>query len=63
MIARTLARFGRLDCAFSNAVIEQAPTPLPDRTEATYNHVMDINVARVPGVDAGVAWPQASVGG
>ncbi len=47
MIDRTLARFGRLDCAFNNAGIEQALTPLPDQTEETYDQIMDINVKGV----------------
>ena len=47
MIGRTLARFGRLDCAFNNAGIEQALTPLPDQTEETYTQIMDINVKGV----------------
>jgi NAD(P)-dependent dehydrogenase (short-subunit alcohol dehydrogenase family) len=47
MIGRTLARFGRLDCAFNNAGIEQALTPLPDQTEETYAQIMDINVKGV----------------
>src|SRR5207245_2629074 len=46
-IGRTLARFGRLDCAFNNAGIEQALTPLPDQTEETYDQIMDINVKGV----------------
>jgi len=44
LIERTLAIFGRLDCAFNNAGIEQALTPLPDQTEDTYDQIMDINV-------------------
>ena len=47
MIERTLATFGRLDCAFNNASIMQAPTPLPDQTEETYDQIMDINVKGV----------------
>jgi len=44
MVERTLATFGRLDCAFNNAGIEQALTPLPDQTEETYDQIMDVNV-------------------
>ena len=47
MIGRALARFGRLDCAFNNAGIEQALTPLPDQTEETYDQIMDVNVKGV----------------
>ena len=47
MIERTLATFGRLDCAFNNAGIEQALTPLPDQPEDTYDQIMDINVKGV----------------
>src|SRR6184192_4013570 len=47
MIERTLATFGRLDCAFNNAGIEQALTPLPDQTEETYDQIMDVNVKGV----------------
>src|SRR5438445_13189353 len=47
MIERTLATFGRLDCAFNNAGIEQALTPLPDQTEETDDQIMDINVKGV----------------
>ena len=39
-----MAKFGRLDCAFNNAGIEQELTPLPDQTEETYDQIMDINV-------------------
>jgi NAD(P)-dependent dehydrogenase (short-subunit alcohol dehydrogenase family) len=44
MVEQTLATFGRLDYAFNNAGIEQAPTPLPEQTEAMYDQIMDINV-------------------
>src|SRR5438046_3395231 len=47
MIERTLATFGRLDCGFNNAGIEQALTPLPDQTEETYDQIMDVNVKGV----------------
>jgi NAD(P)-dependent dehydrogenase (short-subunit alcohol dehydrogenase family) len=47
MIEGTLAKFGRLDCAFNNAGIEEALTPLPDQTEATYDQIMDVNVKGV----------------
>jgi NAD(P)-dependent dehydrogenase (short-subunit alcohol dehydrogenase family) len=47
MIEQTLVTFGRLDCAFNNAGIVQAPTPLPDQTEETYDQIMDINVKGV----------------
>src|SRR5262245_13402396 len=47
MIERTLATFGRLDCAFNNAGIEQALTLLSDQTEDTYDQIMDINVKGV----------------
>src|SRR4030095_9392360 len=47
MIEQTLATFGRLDFAFNNAGIEQALTPLPDQTEETFDHVMNINVKGV----------------
>jgi NAD(P)-dependent dehydrogenase (short-subunit alcohol dehydrogenase family) len=47
VIARTLERFGRLDFAFNNAGIEQAPTPFLEQTMETYDQVMDINVKGV----------------
>src|SRR5712692_10313754 len=47
MVEETLVTFGRLDFAFNNAGIEQAPTPLPDQTEETYDQIMDINVKGV----------------
>jgi len=47
LIERTLATYGRLDCAFNNAGIEQALTPLPEQTEETFDQIMDINVKGV----------------
>ena len=47
LIGRTLEQFGRLDFAFNNAGIEQAPTPFLEQTVETYDEVMDINVKGV----------------
>ena len=47
LIDRTLAKFGRLDCAFNNAGVEQTLTPLTEQVEETYDQVMDINVKGV----------------
>jgi NAD(P)-dependent dehydrogenase (short-subunit alcohol dehydrogenase family) len=47
LVERTLSAFGRLDCAFNNAGMEQALTPLPEQTEETYARVMDVNVKGV----------------
>jgi NAD(P)-dependent dehydrogenase (short-subunit alcohol dehydrogenase family) len=47
MIERTLETFGRLDCAFNNAGIEETLTPLSNQTEETYDQIMDINVKGV----------------
>jgi NAD(P)-dependent dehydrogenase (short-subunit alcohol dehydrogenase family) len=47
LIEKTMARYGRLDIAFNNAGVEQEAAPLPEQTETTYNHIMDINVKGV----------------
>src|SRR5229473_663748 len=47
LVGRTLEQFGRLDFAFNNAGIEQAPTPFLEQTVETYDQVMDINVKGV----------------
>lgn len=44
LVEKTIAYYGRLDIAFNNAGVEQEGTPLPEQTEATYDHIMDINV-------------------
>ncbi len=47
MIKQTMNKFGRLDFAFNNAGVEELPSPLAEKTEELYNHVMDINVKGV----------------
>lgn len=47
LVGRTLEKFGRLDIAFNNAGIEQAPTPFLQQTVETYDQVMNINVKGV----------------
>jgi NAD(P)-dependent dehydrogenase (short-subunit alcohol dehydrogenase family) len=39
LVGRTLERFGRLDFAFNNAGIEQAPTPLLEQTVETRSRI------------------------
>ncbi len=47
LIGRTLEQFGRLDFAFNNAGVEQAPTPFLEQTVETFDQVMDVNVKGV----------------
>ena len=47
MVAETVQKYGRLDIAFNNAGVEQAPTSIVDQTEADYDLVMDVNVKGV----------------
>jgi NAD(P)-dependent dehydrogenase (short-subunit alcohol dehydrogenase family) len=47
LIEKTMAHYGRLDIAFNNAGVDQETTPLPEQTETTYDHIMDINVKGV----------------
>ncbi|MBD1834945.1 SDR family oxidoreductase [Cyanobacteria bacterium FACHB-472] len=47
LIEKTMAHYGRLDIAFNNAGVEQEATPLPEQTETTYDHIMNINVKGV----------------
>ena len=44
MVARTVAVFGRLDCAFNNAGIEQENARLDECDEATFDRIMAVNV-------------------
>ena len=47
-LRQTTEAFGRLDFAFNNAGIEQAPTPLADITEDQWQRVLDIDLRGFP---------------
>jgi NAD(P)-dependent dehydrogenase (short-subunit alcohol dehydrogenase family) len=47
MVAQTVAHFGRLDCAFNNAGIEEEHMRLADCTEDTFDRIMAVNVKGV----------------
>ena len=47
LVERTLQKFGRLDCAFNNAGIEQVPNPFLEQDEETFDRVVDINAKGV----------------
>lgn len=47
MVARTLERFGRLDCAFNNAGIENDLRPIADLDAAAFDRVIAVNVRGV----------------
>ena len=47
MVAATVARYGRLDCAFNNAGIEEEHQRLADSDEAMYDRMMGVNVKGV----------------
>ncbi len=47
MVEQTIRSYGRLDYAFNNAGIEQAPSPLVEQTEETFDQIIDINVKGV----------------
>lgn len=47
MVARAVAAYGRLDCAFNNAGIEEEHMRLADCSEATFDRIMGINVKGV----------------
>lgn len=47
LVEQTVAALGGLDCVFNNAGIEQAPGPIGEQDEATYDKIMDINVKGV----------------
>lgn len=44
LIAKTVTAFGRLDCAFNNAGIEEESKPLADCDEALFDRIMAVNV-------------------
>lgn len=47
LVEKTVATFGRLDIAFNNAGVEDRLGPITESTEASYQHVFDINVKGV----------------
>ena len=47
LVAKTVQRFGRLDCAFNNAGIENDPKPLADVDAAAFDRVVRTNVRGV----------------
>lgn len=44
VVARTVERFGRLDCAFNNAGVENRPTPVAEIELAEWDRILDINL-------------------
>jgi len=47
MVAQVVAHFGRLDCAFNNAGIEEEHMRLADCSEDTFDRIMAVNVKGV----------------
>jgi len=47
LVERALSLLGRIDCAFNNAGIEGAVTPIVDYPEDTFARVLDVNVLGV----------------
>jgi NAD(P)-dependent dehydrogenase (short-subunit alcohol dehydrogenase family) len=47
MVARTVEAYGKIDCAFNNAGIEEEHMRLADCSEATFDRIMAINVKGV----------------
>jgi NAD(P)-dependent dehydrogenase (short-subunit alcohol dehydrogenase family) len=47
LVAKTVERFGRLDCAFNNAGIEGAWTPIVEQSEDDWDRLIDINLKGV----------------
>ena len=44
LIDKTVSYFGRLDCAFNNAGIEEEDAPLADTDEALFDRIISVNV-------------------
>ena len=44
LIDKTVAYYGRLDCAFNNAGIEEEASQLADAEEAMFDNIMNVNV-------------------
>jgi NAD(P)-dependent dehydrogenase (short-subunit alcohol dehydrogenase family) len=47
MVEAAVAAYGRLDCAFNNAGIEEEHLPLADSDEAVFDRIMAVNVKGV----------------
>jgi NAD(P)-dependent dehydrogenase (short-subunit alcohol dehydrogenase family) len=47
MVAAGVAQFGRIDCAFNNAGIEEEHLPLGESEEAVFDRIMAVNVKGV----------------
>ncbi len=47
MVERTVATWGRLDILFNNAGVPQAPTPVENLDEVTFDKIMAVNVRGV----------------
>ncbi len=47
MVAAAVAQFGRIDCAFNNAGIEEEHLALGDSEEAVFDRIMSVNVKGV----------------
>lgn len=47
LVAETIQRFGRLDCAFNNAGWQERRRPVEEQTNETYARVFDTNVRGV----------------
>jgi NAD(P)-dependent dehydrogenase (short-subunit alcohol dehydrogenase family) len=47
MVAAGVAQFGRIDCAFNNAGIEEEHLPLGESDEAAFDRIMAVNVKGV----------------
>jgi NAD(P)-dependent dehydrogenase (short-subunit alcohol dehydrogenase family) len=47
LIAQAVATYGRLDCAFNNAGIEEESKPLADADEVLFDRIMSVNVKGV----------------
>ncbi len=47
LVARTVQRFGRLDCAVNNAGVDGALAPIGDYDDAEFERVIDINLKGV----------------
>ncbi|WP_334190517.1 SDR family oxidoreductase [Noviherbaspirillum sp.] len=44
LVAKAVAAYGRLDCAFNNAGIEEESKPLADADEALFDRIISVNV-------------------